>query len=84
MELEIPEALHLCPGCGDLACGSEYCESCRSIHRDLIASEPAASPDDDPLAGPRIVTIVLFAAFTFYSALAWHFVRPSVIRWWNQ
>jgi hypothetical protein len=35
--VEIPEALHICPGCSDLACGAELCWSCANTYSYLEA-----------------------------------------------
>lgn len=51
----IPEALHLCPGCGDLASGELYCEASRRAAefydtrlRDLASrGAPRTAPRED-------------------------------------
>ena len=61
IEQAIPEALHLCPGCDDLASGDLYCDGCTAVAKFYDAlvsgaptscwSAPRAHPQaDDPFA----------------------------------
>ena len=43
IEQGIPEALHLCPGCGDLASGETYCDACRAVAKFYDALCPGAA-----------------------------------------
>ena len=42
MRAGIPEMIHICPGCEDLATGDLYCESCARMHRSLMSLEQEA------------------------------------------